>query len=462
MKKTMGLALCGILIFNAGCKGKNDVLATYTGGKITRGEFYDWIDAKHFVKDTILKSKKNQKSKLEMMALDRFAVAEAKKIGFDNSDEFKVIADMATDAQLMDILYTREIKDKTKFKEPAVRIRHILLKVKDFKIENNKRQKLSEAEMKREADAAIALGREIIAKLDKGAKFEELAKQYSADFSKKNGGDIGYIISDMMPPEYSRVAFSLKDGAYTRDPLLTPNGVYIIRVVDRDDLTEDNLDKIIKDKMQATRLKNRFYSKASKDYLQKLINAPDVESHMDKVLSRIKSDVIFKVGTTVFTVGDLDKRIGIYMGRLSHNAAAPAVTNDQKKALAENFFKLELLKRDAMVKGIDKDPEYVKIVGLKKDSILAREYMKKIGAVTVAPTETEMREEYEQNKDKRYYTMLDKGGTKVKVIEPYAKMRERIKKILENKKQSESIKKWREEMLKSANFRIDESELEGE
>jgi len=52
----------------AACKSKNDIVATYDGGKITRGEFYDWMDMKRLSRDAILKSPRQQKNKLEMMA----------------------------------------------------------------------------------------------------------------------------------------------------------------------------------------------------------------------------------------------------------------------------------------------------------------------------------------------------------------------------------------------------------
>lgn len=462
MKRSAVAVILGVIILLSGCKGKNDVLATYTGGSIKRGEFYDWIESKHFVKDTIVKSKKNQKAKLEMMAMDKFAIEEAQKSGFDKSEEFKVFADMATEAQLMDILYSKEIKDKAKFKENAIRVSQIILRPKDIKIENNKQKQASDAEMKKELAELILKAKEIIVKLDKGEKFEELAKQNSSDFSKKNGGDIGYIISDMMPPEFSNVAFSLKEGAYTKEPVQVLNAVYIIKVTDKEELTEKNIEKVIKDKMQAQRIKNRFYSKASKSYIDELMKASDVQTNLEKVTSRNKKDVIFKVGTTVFTVEDLDKRIAMYTGKFTPNAPSPTVNDEQRKSLAENFLKFELLKRVAVQKGIDKDPDYIKKVVQKRDAILAREYMKKIGSAKIIVSEADMREEYNTNKDKRYYTMVNKGNDRVKAIEPYGKVRERIKKILENKKQSDSIKNWKDELIKGRSLKIIEKELEGE
>ena len=231
----------------AACKSKNDIVATYDGGKITRGEFYDWMDMKRLSRDAILKSPRQQKNKLEMMAFERFAVEEAIKEGFDKNSDYLAFADMAAESQLMEMLYNREIKEKTAFREPAVRVSQIFIRTKDYKISGGKRERLSEPEMKKESEVAIARAGEIIARLAKGAKFEDLARQYSDDFSKKNGGDIGYIVAEMMPPEFTAAAFALGKGEYTKKPVVTPAGVYVLKVTEKKELKSNNIDKIVKE-----------------------------------------------------------------------------------------------------------------------------------------------------------------------------------------------------------------------
>src|SRR5690242_5635812 len=65
--------------------------------------------------------------------------------------------------------------------------------------------------------------KQIRARLDKGEKFEDLAKQYSLDGSKEYGGDLGYFTAAEMVPEFSKAAFALKPGE-TSQPVKTDMG----------------------------------------------------------------------------------------------------------------------------------------------------------------------------------------------------------------------------------------------
>src|SRR6056297_1326415 len=185
MKRSIILSLALAMLVLPGCKSDSDILATYKEGKITRGEFHDWIEAKRWSTESILKSKKQQKDKLSMMAVEKIAMREARESGFDESPQFQAISEMATESQLMKLLYTKEIKDKAEFEEPAVDIRHMFLKVRDFKIQNGKRVNLTKKEMKEALASAKEKAGMIVEKLDAGEDFSALAKQYSDDFSKK-------------------------------------------------------------------------------------------------------------------------------------------------------------------------------------------------------------------------------------------------------------------------------------
>ena len=75
--------------------------------------------------------------------------------------------------------------------------------------------------------------REVIAKLDEGVDFAELAKERSTGPSGAQGGDLGYFTADQMVPEFSEVAAKLEPGQYSKDPVQTQFGWHVIKVEDR-------------------------------------------------------------------------------------------------------------------------------------------------------------------------------------------------------------------------------------
>lgn len=89
-----------------------------------------------------------------------------------------------------------------------VRARHILLKTE-----------------------AIAL--EVIAALDKGGDFVALAKEKSIGPSGPNGGDLGYFKAKAMVAPFSKAAFKMKNGEYTKKAVKTQFGWHVILVIDR-------------------------------------------------------------------------------------------------------------------------------------------------------------------------------------------------------------------------------------
>lgn len=451
-----------LFVISLGCAGENDILVSYKGGTITRGEFSKWIAEKRYSKDSILKNKKRQINKLKAMMIELISIEKANEEGFDKKEVVKKSLERTVEKQLMDLLYKNEIKGKATFNEPAVKIKQIFLRVKDYRIIKNKRKKLNNNELKAEFDKTVIKAKDIIKKLDDGEDFTEVAKKNSGNFSKKKGEDIGYITYDIMPPQYSKVAFSLEKGEHNKEPIKLPKGIYIIKVVDKNNLTEKNIDDIIEDKSQARRLRSRLERKYVTDFLDKLKKAKDVEDHLDKATSRKKTDIIFKIGDNIFTVDDLNKKMPPQATRPGVSKKDLKKMNDnRKKRMAENIFTYELLKRLALQKGLDKDPEYQKKFISRKNSIVSREYIKHIGIKNIKITEKEMKDEYNKNKEKKYYKLVTKNKRRIREAEPYKKVKEKIERILKNKKRSDNIREWKRKMLKEIDFKIYEEELEG-
>lgn len=90
-----------------------------------------------------------------------------------------------------------------------------------------------------------AKAKEIIAQLDKGADFADLAKANSTDPSaKQNNGELGWFKKGDMLPEFSDAAFALKPGQITQTPVHTRFGWHVIKLEERRTAPAPSLDEV--------------------------------------------------------------------------------------------------------------------------------------------------------------------------------------------------------------------------
>jgi peptidyl-prolyl cis-trans isomerase SurA len=85
----------------------------------------------------------------------------------------------------------------------------------------------------RDEKKALERANEVIAKLESGADFAKLAKEYSDDpGSKQSGGDLGFVQPKSLTPKFAETMTQLKVGERSK-PVLTPFGWHVIEVLDR-------------------------------------------------------------------------------------------------------------------------------------------------------------------------------------------------------------------------------------
>ncbi len=106
--------------------------------------------------------------------------------------------------------------------------------------------------------------KDIINQLNHGANFAMLAKKYSIDGSKNQGGELGWFSPDQMVPAFSQAVEQLKKGQYTKQPVHTQFGWHIIQLEDERATPPPSLDSV------RSQLMNSLEGKEVETYVNQL------------------------------------------------------------------------------------------------------------------------------------------------------------------------------------------------
>jgi peptidyl-prolyl cis-trans isomerase C len=436
-------------------------MSTWKDGRITRGEFYSWLEMRNIPKENVLKKKDQQKTNLEEMAKERIAAAEARKAGFDKKEDFIFLSSLMKRNYYASKI-GKKLKDEFSFKEKAAKVRIIKLFVKDYKIENNQRKNLNKDELEKEYAVKMEAAKKLLAELDKGASFKDIASKHSDDYTKSNGGDIGWVTSGMRSDEFTKAAFAVKEGEYTKKPVRMENSVYLIAVDEYKDLTEKNLDSVIKEESQRNMIKNKLLMKSVKDRQESMIKAKDVEYHPELATSGNPDSIIYRVGEVKYTTSEFNKLLSyIANKRREMGMKTPEFNEAMKKGMINSWFQEELMAREAVKKGLDKDENFKRDLNMFMDANLSRFYINEAIAVKKDVTPAEVQQDYDRNRD-RVYSRQDPTAPGKKRIIPFNEVRESIEARLVNQKRAEAKNKWESDLMKKLDYKVNESMLSGD
>jgi foldase protein PrsA len=246
MKKWMlSLSIAAGVIGLSACSSNaeedsSEVVVETKAGDITKDELYEAMKDKvgeQAVQELVYKKVLSEKYKvtdeelnekideLKQQLGSNFEMALA-QYGYKDEEDLKETFRtglLQEKAAIKDVEATeKEIKEYYDNYKPEIKARHIL-------VEDEKTAK------------------EVKKKLDEGAKFEDLAKEYSQDpGSAANGGDLGWFGAGKMVPEFEEAAYAL-DVNEISEPVKTEHGYHIIQTTEK---KEKKSFEEMKDKME--------------------------------------------------------------------------------------------------------------------------------------------------------------------------------------------------------------------
>ena len=132
--------------------------------------------------------------------------------------------------------------------------------------------------------ASEPFAEKVIRKLKAGQKFSELAKAWSMDSSKNNGGDLGWFTLNHMVKPFADAVASLKPGQYTTTPVHTQYGWHVIQLLGTRPLTPPPFDQV-------------------KQRLTQIVQAKKFQAYEDALLSKAKVKTFLDPQTDAETTG---------------------------------------------------------------------------------------------------------------------------------------------------------------
>jgi peptidyl-prolyl cis-trans isomerase C len=119
--------------------------------------------------------------------------------------------------------------------------------------------------------ATEPFAQKVVDRLEKGEKFDEVAKRESMDSSKDNGGDLGWFTPDRMVKPFADAVITMKPGEYTHKPVQTQYGWHVIQLVETRDLAAPPFEQV------RQRLEQVVQAKKFKSYTDELMRNAKIE-----------------------------------------------------------------------------------------------------------------------------------------------------------------------------------------
>ncbi|MFW6134098.1 MAG: peptidylprolyl isomerase [Elusimicrobiota bacterium] len=224
--KTIFLILFLFIVSVSGCSKKEETVAYVGRKKVSVSEFKKRADEIPEAYLGFIATKGGKRQFLSGIIKEEILLLKANALNIDEKPEVaRRLREARKDVLLASVIdhlqkekikvSDQELKDfydknKQEFINPQqIRVSHILL-------------------------SNIETAKQIKERLERGASFEKLAREYSIDTKTAiNGGDLGYISRGYMDPEFESEVFKLDSVGELSDIIKTPFGYHIAKLTGR-------------------------------------------------------------------------------------------------------------------------------------------------------------------------------------------------------------------------------------
>jgi peptidyl-prolyl cis-trans isomerase C len=265
------LAACQPKTAGTALNDNSPPVATVNGVPITRSFWDFYIKGITGGKSAADLTADQRSQALDNLIRARVVADQATKEGLDKSGDTAYMLELARLNVLQQAVQERYLKDREPT-EQELRAEYETQLAAMPKTEYHARHILVATE---------AAAQKIIERLNKGEKFEALAKSESLDSSKNNGGDLGWFTSGRMVPEFAGAVMALKPNEYTHNPVQTQYGWHVIQLLETREVTPPPFDQV------RQRLVQVVQAKKFRIYQDELMRNAKVEKFPDRLVGNV-------------------------------------------------------------------------------------------------------------------------------------------------------------------------------
>jgi len=261
----LGLALGACQPKASAPADSSPAVATVNGQPITKG-FYEYYVKSLSGKASADLSPEIRGKLLDNMVHGEVIAQEAVKQGLDKTGDTPYVLELSRLQVLGQALGEHYLKDK-KPTDAELHAEYDAYVAAAPKVEYHARHILVATE---------PFAEKVVQRLERGEKFEDLAKAESMDPSKTNGGDLGWIRPEQVPPEFMKAVAALKPGEYSKTPVQTPFGWHIVELVETRPIAPQSFDE------RKQRIEQELERKKFKDYIDELMRTAQITKNLDQ------------------------------------------------------------------------------------------------------------------------------------------------------------------------------------
>ncbi|RAP33065.1 hypothetical protein DID77_03665 [Candidatus Marinamargulisbacteria bacterium SCGC AG-439-L15] len=228
MKKRMMkiglLTLCMVsMVFLQGAK-KEDVLARVGRKKITTEDLANRLNQFPIQSREFLNKKENKVRVLDQLVDEELLFQRAKKLRMHRKKDYKAQLAQTKRQLLISFLIKEKVDNQTTVTEEEIKS-YYRANPEEFAAREARNLSHILVKTRKQANRVNAL-------LKKGRSFKSLAKKYSIDPSKENGGSLGWVEKEQVVPAFGKVAFRISKKGRRSGIVKTKFGYHIIKLND--------------------------------------------------------------------------------------------------------------------------------------------------------------------------------------------------------------------------------------